>query len=87
VQLGYLLVAKLITSGMLGRKHVPRANAWRSLDDVMYKERACGGFAFSPLRWALWAAEAWGGWAGDPKGLEPDRPGSTMPPGCAMRLM
>ena len=70
--LGYLLVAGLITGGiLLGRKHIAaRLPSLEVLDDVMYKAIAVG-FAFftiATVLGALWAAEAWGGyWSWDPK--------------------
>ena len=70
--LGYLLVAGLITGGiLLGRKHIAaRLPSLDVLDDVMYKAIAVG-FAFftiATVLGALWAAEAWGGyWSWDPK--------------------
>ncbi len=69
---GYLLVAGLITAGiLLGRKHIAaRLPSLEVLDDVMYKAIAVG-FAFftiATVLGALWAAEAWGGyWSWDPK--------------------
>ena len=69
---GYLLVAGLITGGiLLGRKHIAaRLPSLEVLDDVMYKAIAVG-FAFftiATVLGALWAAEAWGGyWSWDPK--------------------
>jgi cytochrome c-type biogenesis protein CcsB len=70
--IGYLLVAGLITGGiLLGRKHIAaRLPSLEVLDDVMYKAIAVG-FAFftiATVLGALWAAEAWGGyWSWDPK--------------------
>jgi cytochrome c-type biogenesis protein CcsB len=70
--IGYLLVASLITGGiLLGRKHIAaRLPSLEVLDDVMYKAIAVG-FAFftiATVLGALWAAEAWGGyWSWDPK--------------------
>ena len=69
---GYLLVAGLITGGiLLGRKRIAaRLPSFEVLDDVMYKAIAVG-FAFftiATVLGALWAAEAWGGyWSWDPK--------------------
>jgi cytochrome c-type biogenesis protein CcsB len=70
--IGYLLVAGLMTVGiLLGRQRIAaRLPSFEVLDDVMYKAIAVG-FAFftiATVLGALWAAEAWGGyWSWDPK--------------------